>query len=67
MTRSIDFSPAWASPPGETVRHLAAKKNLRFDDLAQALGVPREDLSQFAAPHGFLEIQKSPDGSPGVA
>ena len=24
MTRSIDFSPAWASPPGETVRHLAA-------------------------------------------
>lgn len=43
--RPTDFSPAWASPPGDTVRHLAAKKNLRFDDLAQALGVPTEDLS----------------------
>jgi len=46
MTRSPQFSPAWASPPGETVRQLAAKKNLRPDDLAQALGVPPGDLSQ---------------------
>lgn len=46
MTRSTEFCPAWASPPGETVRELAAKKNLRSDDLAQALGVPREDLSR---------------------
>ncbi|WP_101047931.1 ImmA/IrrE family metallo-endopeptidase [Macromonas nakdongensis] len=44
--RSNEFFPAWASPPGETVRHLAAKKNLRSDDLAQALGVSLESLSQ---------------------
>jgi plasmid maintenance system antidote protein VapI len=46
VTRSTEFSPAWASPPGETVRQLAAKKNLRSDDLAQAVGLPPEDLSQ---------------------
>ncbi|BAL96338.1 transcriptional regulator, Xre family [Rubrivivax gelatinosus IL144] len=46
MTRSGDFRPAWASPPGETVRQLAAKKNLRVDDIAQALGVAREDVTQ---------------------
>lgn len=46
MTRSTEFSPAWASPPGETVRQLAARKNLRSDDLAQAVGLPPEDLSQ---------------------
>lgn len=46
MTRSTDFFPAWASPPGETVRQLAAKQNLRSDELAQALGIPPEDLSQ---------------------
>lgn len=46
MTRSTEFCPAWASPPGETVRELAAKKNLRSEDLAQALGVPRGDVSR---------------------
>ncbi len=46
MTRSTEFIPAWASPPGETVRQLAAKKNLPSNDLAQALGVPPEDLPQ---------------------
>lgn len=46
MTRSTEFCPAWASPPGETVRVLATKKNLRSDDLARALGMPEEDLQQ---------------------
>lgn len=46
MTRATEFFPAWASPPGETVRQLAAKKNLRSDDLAQALRVPPKDLAQ---------------------
>jgi plasmid maintenance system antidote protein VapI len=46
MTRSTEFCPSWASPPGETVRELAAKKNLRSHDLAQALGVPGDDLSR---------------------
>lgn len=46
MTRSTEFFPAWASPPGETVRQLAAKKNLQSIDLAQALGIPLENLSQ---------------------
>lgn len=46
MTRSTEFFPAWASPPGETVRQLAAIKNLRSDDLAQAVGLRPEDLSQ---------------------
>ncbi|MDI1260831.1 ImmA/IrrE family metallo-endopeptidase [Aquabacterium sp.] len=46
MTRSTEFFPAWASPPGETVRQLAAKKNLQSIDLARALGVPLKDLSQ---------------------
>lgn len=46
MTRSAEFFPAWASPPGETVRQLAAKRNLRSDDLARAVGLPPADLSQ---------------------
>lgn len=46
MTRSNEFCPAWASPPGETVRELAASKRLRSSDLALALGVPEEALSQ---------------------
>lgn len=47
MTRSNEFFPAWASPPGETARVLATKKNLQPDDLAKALGMRRDDLSQF--------------------
>lgn len=54
MTRSAEFSPSWASPPGETVQQLAALKNLRSDDIAQALGVPPEDLPQFF--NGHLSI-----------
>lgn len=47
MTRSNEFFPAWASPPGETARVLATKKNLQPEDLAQALGMRRHDLSKF--------------------
>lgn len=47
MTRSIDFSPAWASPPGETVRQLAIKKNLQSQDLAEALKITQAGLEQF--------------------
>lgn len=46
MTRSAEFSPAWASPPGETVRQLAAKKNVRSEDLARAVGLAPANLSQ---------------------
>lgn len=44
--RSDEFLPAWACPPGETARLLAAKKNLRPDDLAKALDVHSEELLQ---------------------
>lgn len=47
MTRSNEFFPAWASPPGETARVLASKKNLQPGDLAKALGMHRDELSQF--------------------
>lgn len=47
MTRSIDFSPAWASPPGDTVRQLAVQKNLRSEDLAEALKITQAGLEQF--------------------
>ena len=46
MTRSTEFCPAWASPPGETVRALAVKRNLGSDELALALSLPQEALSQ---------------------
>ncbi len=46
MTRSTEFSPAWASPPGETVRQLIAKKSLQSDDLARAIGLPAGNLWQ---------------------
>ena len=42
--RSNDFSPRWASPPGETVRFLAAKRNLGSDDVARALDVAPDAL-----------------------
>lgn len=45
MTRSSEFSPAWASPPGETIRLLASKKCLSHNRLADALGVSQEELS----------------------
>lgn len=47
MTRSPEFSPAWASPPGETVRVLASRKRLSSNRLADALGVSQEELPLF--------------------
>lgn len=44
MTRSPEFSPAWASPPGETVRVLASNKLVTDHRLADALGVSQEEL-----------------------
>lgn len=57
MTRSTEFCPAWASPPGETVRELAARRNLASDDLAQAIGLPQESLSLLF--NGELQITAS--------
>jgi plasmid maintenance system antidote protein VapI len=39
-----EFSPAWASPPGETVRELARRKGLTLAVVARALGVGEGDL-----------------------
>lgn len=47
MTRSPEFSPSWASPPGETVRELAFKKCLHPDSLADALGISQHELPNF--------------------
>lgn len=44
MSVSAEFSPAWASPPGETVRELAQRKGLTEAVLARALGVEESDL-----------------------
>jgi HTH-type transcriptional regulator/antitoxin HigA len=41
---SAEFSPAWASPPGETVRELAQRKGLTQTVVASALGVGEADL-----------------------
>lgn len=57
MTRSIEFSPAWASPPGETVRRLSVNKSLRANDLARALDISSEDLAKLLS--GALPITAS--------
>ncbi|MFX1682198.1 ImmA/IrrE family metallo-endopeptidase [Mitsuaria sp. CC2] len=46
MTLSAEFSPAWASPPGETVREMAQKKGLTQANVASAIGVSEHDLSR---------------------
>lgn len=57
MIRSIEFSPAWASPPGDTVRRLSANKSLRAPDLARALDISSEELSKLLS--GALPITAS--------
>lgn len=47
MNRTTEYSPAWASPPGETIRELARKKGLSPAALAGALGVSGSDLTRF--------------------
>lgn len=44
MSVSAEFNPAWASPPGETVRELARRKGLTQAVVARALGVGESDL-----------------------
>lgn len=46
MSVSADFRPAWASPPGETVRELAQRKGLTQAVVARALGVAESDLAR---------------------
>jgi len=55
--RSAEFSPAWASPPGETARELAARKRLRPERLADALGVGHDELPRLF--NGELPITAS--------
>lgn len=44
MSVYAEFCPAWASPPGETVRELARRKGLKQAVLASALGVAENEL-----------------------
>lgn len=46
MTRAAEFQPAWACPPGQTVRELASKKGLSSTALATALGLQLDDLNR---------------------
>lgn len=46
MNRTAEYSPAWVSPPGETVRELARKKGVSSTTLATALGVSDGDLTR---------------------
>lgn len=46
MNRTSEYSPAWASPPGDTVRELARRRNVSSSTLATALGVSDGDLPQ---------------------
>lgn len=44
MSVSAEFSPAWASPPGDTVRELMRRKGLTPAIVARALAVSEDDL-----------------------
>ena len=57
MSVSAEFSPAWASPPGETVRELAKRKGLTQAVVARALGVSESDLTRVL--NGDLPITES--------
>lgn len=46
MTRSAEFCPAWASPPGDTIRELVLKKGLSLEALASALDVACADVTR---------------------
>lgn len=44
MSRTADYSPVWASPPGETIGELARKRGVSDASLASALGVSEGDM-----------------------
>lgn len=44
MSVYAEFFPAWASPPGETIRELAQKKGLEQATVASALGIAEREL-----------------------
>lgn len=46
MSTSSKFCPAWASPPGDTVRELAQKKGLTQALIANLIGVSEYDLTR---------------------
>ncbi|MGY0197563.1 helix-turn-helix domain-containing protein [Leptothrix sp. BB-4] len=46
MSVSSEFSPFWASPPGDTVRELAQRKGLTPAVVATWLGIAEGDLSR---------------------
>lgn len=49
MSVLAEFSPAWACPPGETVRELARRKGLTQAVVARAFGVAESDLPSVLA------------------
>lgn len=57
MSVSAEFRPAWASPPGDTVRELAKRKGLTEASIARALGVAKHELPQML--NGELPINQS--------
>lgn len=57
MTAYSEFIPAWASPPGETVREIAHRKGLTQAVVARALGVAENDLARVL--DGGLPITKA--------
>lgn len=57
MRVSAEYCPAWASPPGETVREVAQRKGLTQAFVASALGVAESELPRVL--DGDLPINKA--------
>lgn len=57
MTVSTEFCPAWASPPGDTVRELAQRKGLTLAFVASALGLSENELPRML--NGDLPINET--------
>lgn len=57
MSVSAEFCPAWASPPGDTVRELAQRKGLTQAVVASALGVTEHELPRVL--NGDLPINEA--------
>lgn len=57
MSVSVEFRPAWASPPGDTVRELAQIKGVTLAAVASALDVSEHDLPRVL--NGDLPITRS--------
>ena len=56
MNNSLDFSPSWASPPGDTIRSILFQRDVNIEEFSDLVGLDVDSCERMLS--GYEKITK---------